>query len=77
MSDTWEQAVLRVISNRGEPMFLKDVYKEMENHPLVTPYHKELWESQARYKHWIRSTLARLCNERKVTRVERGIYSLP
>jgi len=78
MTDTWEQAVLRVISNKGrEPIHLRDIYKEMENHPLVTHYHNELWGSQAKYKHWIRSALARLKNEGKIVRVERAIYSLP
>lgn len=77
MSDTWEQAILIVISNRGEPMFLQDIYKEMENHPIVTAHHEELWGGQANYKHWIRSALARLKSKGKIIHVERAIYSLP
>ncbi|MCY4396805.1 MAG: hypothetical protein OXC10_16895 [Rhodospirillaceae bacterium] len=72
--ETWDEAVLRIVRAKAGPILAREIYQEMERHPLVTPHHREIWGSQPRYHHWIRSALARLKNDRKVRHVGRSLY---
>lgn len=74
MSETWDEAVLRIVRANAGPISLQEIYQEMEQHPLVTPHHREEWGHQPRYHHWIRSSLGRLKNENKVRHVGRSLY---
>ena len=74
MSDIWEEAVLRIVKANKEVTSLQEIYREMENHPLVTPHHRELWGGQPNYHHWIRSVLAKLRKRGAIQRVGRGRY---
>ena len=75
MSDTWEEAILRIVRAENGTISLQDIYQAMERHPLVTPHHRDAWGGQPNYHHWIRSALARLCNRGVVRRVGRGLYT--
>ena len=72
--DTWDEAILRIVRAKAGPISLREIYHEMERHPLVTPHHKEFWDRQPRYHHWIRSALARLKNDGKVRHIGRSLY---
>ena len=74
MSETWAEAVLRIVEARAGPITVQEVCQEMERHPLVTPHHRELWGHQPRYHHWVRSTLGRLKKEGRVRHVGRSLY---
>ena len=76
MSETWDEAVLKVLKSRAAPMLLQEIYKAMEGHPLVTLYHKQLWGGQPKYHHWIhRSTIARLKGRGTVSRVGQSLHT--
>ena len=72
--ETWDEAILRIVRATAGPISLRDIYQEMERHPLVTPHHRKNWGSQPRYHHWVRSALARLKNDGKVSHVGRSLY---
>ena len=74
MSETWEQAVLDVLKANRRVMSLQEIYRAMECHPVVTLHHRELWENQPKYHHWIRSTLAKLKKRGAIRHVGRGLY---
>lgn len=74
MAETWEEAVLYVLSKKGTVMSLREIYRSMEDHPLVTHFHREYSSSQERYKDWIRSRLANLKRQGCVEHVGRGLY---
>ena len=63
----------------GKGVSLQQVYDVLASNTIVTPYHKEPWSPglQLRYECQIRRVLTDLCREGKVSRVGRGIYSLP
>ena len=46
MSETWEEAVLRIVRAKNGVISLQEIYEEIESHQLVTPHHKELWGGQ-------------------------------
>ncbi|TAK01650.1 hypothetical protein EPO44_08935 [bacterium] len=75
----WKKTVLGFIEQRGwDVVRLQEIYAEMENHPLVTPYHMQPWRPglQPRYQCWIRRYLTDLVREGNIRRVSRGKYSL-
>ena len=82
MSETWEEAILRIVRAKNGEIELQEIYREMEGHPLVTPYQKKPWKNgQPRYQNAIRSRLAKLKERGAVrqphernNRVRRGIY---
>ncbi len=74
MPDTWEEAVLRIIRTHDAEISLQEIYQEMDSHPLVTPHHRDLWEGQPNYHHWIRSSLARLKRRGDIQHVGHGLY---
>ena len=74
MSETWEEAILRIVRAKNGEISLQEIYREMEHNQLVTPHHKELWGGQPNYHHWVRSRLAKLKESGAVRRVRRGIY---
>ena len=74
MSETWEEAVLRIVRAKNGEISPREIYEEIEPHQLVTPHHKELWGGQPNYHHWVRSTLARLGHRGANRRVGRGRY---
>lgn len=79
MSETWEEAILHTMKRLGgKGLPLQKIYKGMETHSLVTPYHGQSWkpDKQARYECWIRSVLARLKKKGLVKQIARAIYSL-
>ena len=49
MTETWNEAVLSVLRRRRAVMSLKEIYEAMDNHPLITPHHKDMWGSQPNY----------------------------
>ena len=75
MAETWEEAVLRIVRNYEGPIALQEIYRQMENHPLVTPHHRELWRGQPNYHHWIRSLLAKLKDRGAIQHVGRSLYN--
>ena len=60
MSETWEEAILRIVRAKNGEISLQEIYREMEHNQLVTPHHKELWGGQPIYTHCVRSALAKL-----------------
>ena len=74
MSETWEEAILRIVRAKNGEISLQEIYREMEHNQLVTSHHKELWAGQPNYHHWVRSTLARLGHRGAIRRVGRGRY---
>ena len=74
MSETWEEAILRIVRAENGAISLQDIYREIEHHPLITPHHKELWDHQPRYHHWVRSALVKLKDRGDVQHVGRGLY---
>ena len=58
MSETWEEAVLRIVRAKNGEISLREIYEEIEPHPLVTPHHRKLWGGQPKYHHCVRSRLA-------------------
>ena len=75
MSETWEEAILRIVRAKEGDISLQEIYRAIESHPLVTPYHKELWDRQPRYHHWVRSELAKVCKRGAIRHVGRGLYT--
>ena len=74
MTEGWDEAVLEVLRRTGRNTTLQEIYREMEDHPLVTPRHKEYWGGQPNYQHSIRSSLARLKKRGVVSQVGRAVY---
>ena len=74
MSETWNEAVLNVLRRRQAVMSLQEIYEGMENHPLVTPHHKQYSHGQPNYHHWIRSSLRRLKVNGAVRHVSHSRY---
>ncbi len=74
MSETWDEAVLKVLKGRQVVMSLQEIYEGMENHPLVTPYHKQYEYGQPSYHNYIRSILAKLKKSGAVRHVSRSRY---
>ena len=74
MSETWEEAILRIVRAKNGEILLQEIYEEMEPHQLVTLHHKALWGGQPNYHHWVRSTLARLGHRGAIRRVGRRRY---
>ena len=66
--------MLRIVETNKGAISLQEIYRKMESHPLVTPYHREQWGNQPNYHYWIRSALARLKNRGAIQRVGRGLY---
>ena len=58
MPETWNEAIIETIKIQGgNKIPTKDIYAGMESHPLITPFHKEVWRSdkqQMRYQNQIR-----------------------
>lgn len=75
MSESWEETVLRIVRAKNGAISLQEIYRAMEQHPLVTPHHREEWRGQPNYHHWIRSAMARLNHRGAVRRVGRGLYT--
>ena len=80
MSETWNEATIETVKKKGgKEILLRNIYAGMENHPLVTPFHKEVWRSdkqQPRYQNQIRRCLTTLTNNGTLIRVSKGKYSL-
>ena len=74
MSETWEEAVLRIVRAKNGVISLQEIYEEIESHQVVTPHHKELWGGQPNYHHSVRSVLAQLKHRGAVRHVGRGLY---
>ena len=74
MPDTWEEAVLRIVKTNKGAISLQEIYRKLESHPLVTPYHRELWTKQPYYHHWIRAALGKLKNRGAIQHVGLGLY---
>lgn len=74
MSETWDEAVLRIVRAKNGVIALQEIYRKMEHHPLVTSHHRNTWGGQPNYHHWVRSVLAKLRNRGDVQRVGRGRY---
>ena len=74
MSETWEEAILRIVRAKNGEISLQEIYREMKHTRLVTSHHKELWGGQPNYHHWVRSVLAKLRDNGAVWRVSRGRY---
>jgi hypothetical protein len=72
--ETWEAAVLRIIRSHKEGISIQEIYKAMENHPLVTAYHRELWGNQPNFHLWIRSALDKLKQQGDVRHVDRALF---
>lgn len=76
MSDTWDEAILRIVRASARPLSLPEIYREMGKSPLVTAHHREPWKDGVpNYHHAIRRRLTDLCNRGDVRRVGRGIYT--
>lgn len=67
--ETWGEAILRIVRASDDSLSLREIYRAMEHHPLVTAHHKDLWGSQPNYHHWIRSELKKLKDRGKVRHV--------
>ena len=79
MSETWKEAIIKIIMKKGgKEISVKDIQAGMENHPKVTPKHKEPWRAnlQPRYHTAINKILSDLVKDGILVRVSRGIYSL-
>ena len=75
MPDTWEEAVLHIITAHEGAVSVQEICRKMEPHPLVTPHHRELWRGgQPNYHHWIRSVLAKLKRRGAIQRIGHGLY---
>lgn len=76
MTETWGEAILRIVRTSARPLSLSEIYREMECHPLVTAHHKEPWKDGVpNHHHAIRRRLTDLCRCGDVRRVGRGLYS--
>ena len=77
MSETWNEAILRIVRARAGVISLQEIYQEMEPLPLVTPYHREPWKKggQPRYQCAARRRLTTLCRRGEVRRVDHGLYT--
>ncbi len=78
MGETWKQAIVSTMEEHGPVMTLSEIYQQMTNHPLVTPYHLERWKpgGQPRYQCCIRRRLTDLVNEGTVERLDTATYNL-
>ena len=80
MSETWNEATIETVKKKGgKEILLKDIYAGMESHPLITPFHKEVWRSdkqQLRYQNQIRRCLTTLRRNGILVLESRGVYSL-
>ena len=76
MSETWDEAILRIVRASPGVISLRGIYQEMEQHPLVTLYHREPWKKggQPSYQCATRRRLTTLCERGEVRRVDRGLY---
>ena len=77
-NETWNEAILRIVRAKAGVISLPEIYQEMEQHPLVTPRHRELWDNgQPRYQCAIRRRLTTLCRRSEVRNVNvgRGLYT--
>ncbi len=75
MSETWEEAVFRIVKDYEGDISLQEIYEGMATHPLVMPHLVELWGGQPNYHHSIRSYLARLKRKGLVRHVGRALYN--
>ena len=76
MSETWGEAILRIVRAKPGVISLPEIYQEMEQHPLVTAHHKKPWtDDTPNYKHWIRSELKRLKDRGRIRHVGRSLYT--
>ena len=75
MSETWNEAILRIVREQAGVISLQEIYQEIEQHPLVTPRHRELWKNgQPNYQCAIRRGLTTLYRRGEVRRVGQGLY---
>ena len=77
---SWKDEIISIMSeNRGLPMYLSDIYTEIEGSRLATRYHRSPWKNggQPRYQCWVRRYLTDLVNEGRINRLRRGVYVLP
>ncbi len=76
MPSTWDEAVYNIIAAHSGVISLQEIYQDMKNHPLVTPYHREPWQpgKQPRCECWIRRSLTNLTQSGQVRRAEKGLY---
>ncbi len=78
MGETWEEAVLAVLSEAPDRAWtLAEIYGRIEERPIVSRRHREIWGSHPNFHHWVRSTLARLKRRGLVLRVGRVRCRLP
>ena len=77
MLETWNAAILRIVRASAGAISLREIYQEMEPHPLVTRYHREPWRKggQPHYQCAIRRRLTTLCRRGEVPRVDHGLYT--
>ncbi len=77
MHETWEEAVARLVVDRGNHVSLQEIYEEMRKHPLVTHNHLAPWKlgGQPRYECWTRRYLTALVYKGVVKRLARGVYA--
>jgi hypothetical protein len=74
-SETWAEAILGTVRSHRGTISLQEIYAAMENHPVVTAYHKELVKRTPRFHLWIGSLLTKLVRKRAVSRVGLALYT--
>ena len=74
MTETWKEAVLRIVRAQDGEITVQEIYREIEGHPLVTPRLMEIRYDRPYYHHYVRSALDKLNKRGDIRRVGHGRY---